>query len=345
MKTNIKCYSQCILYILFSPVRWLLEAALKIFNLVILYRIFDGIGDTIAMTTILSGLNKRLGCKGIILSRTPAIFENNDQVVAFIDYGKLSKLTRSLLKFIFRHSRGSRIFSVGPEIWTPGSYPWAPQPHGVFQEKFYEGLQPDARYRVDTSSVRPVLAFSEQELERFAKKYSHLPEHYCIVKATGGTCAYNWARLKEWSPDRFQSVISSLNHLNWVQIGQEGEPALDGVINLLGQASLREVFYLLSRAQAVLTVEGMISHAMAAFDAPAIVVFSGAHDPRGLLYHNTHPVVAATLPPCTPCWGKGCSVPGKPCTGAITAQQVVTAIEQAMKGKTQEGIIQFPAQP
>jgi hypothetical protein len=335
MKTKfsvlLKRHVECLFYLLFSPLRWLINLTLQSLHLVVIAKVTGGgIGDTLCATTILNILHHRRGVRGIAFSKNPEIFAHNSQVALNLDYEKMPKLARSLLKSACKYMSSSHIRCFGVEAWTPGTLPWRKQPIDENVPHYYELNQPDHRYRLDTDGMTPCIMFGTEEIQQYQKKFAALPPVYGVIKASGGVGRQGRVETKNWRVERMEQVIARYPDFPWVQIGQEGEPIVANTINLLGQTNLREIFYILSCAKVVLTIEGLISHTAPAFAVPTVVVFSSDRLEGGLKYPSTIPVYANPRPPCAPCWQESCHIAGKPCTENITVDQVVQAVELAL---------------
>ena len=275
----VKRHIECFGWILLSPVRWLVEKILEKKHLIILYRVWGtGLGDTLAMTTILDVLHQKRNVGGIIFSKFPELFENNPQVALNLDYNRMPKLLRSLLKKVFKYLRGKSVTCVGREEWVLGTMPWQKNPESrQDRRKFYLGvLLPDIPGNLGhLETALPVIVFGEDELRQYEERFKFLPDEFGVVKATVGATRRGGMLLKNWSVEGMQAVVLNrhASPFPWVQVGDKTEPALDGAINLLGNTSLRETFYIISRAKVVLTVEGFISHVAAALKRPLVIIF------------------------------------------------------------------------
>lgn len=326
---------ECLGWLFLSPVRWLFEWVLEKKRLIVLYKLGgEGLGDTLAITTILNVLHREEGVRGVVYSKFPTLFENNPQVVLNLDYRSMPHLQRSILKSIFKYLRGKRVICVGSEEWTLGTPPWRRSSGRHDYRRFYlGGLLPDIADDLDClKKALPFIAISEAERRQYDEHFRHLPDKFGVVKASVGASRKHLALAKNWSIEGMQAVVLSRDALpfSWVQLGDGAEPALDGTINLLGKTSLRETFYILSLAQVVLTVEGFISHAAAALGRPLVIVFSGYHNPDSFYYGPAKIVTGAPMPACAPCYQNECTTPGKPCTSSISVQQVVDACRKAL---------------
>jgi hypothetical protein len=334
MTERIQKIREWALYHVLAPIRWLFDWWMARKNLVIIYCVMgQGIGDALAISTILKSLNQQNGCRGIVFSRHPELFLHNPMVAANISYHKLSSLARSLFKTFLRSMRGEHVVCFGGEVWTLGTSPFSD--YSIHQEMkagwiWLKFLLPDGNVQLDCKTATPAIYFSKEEMATYDKKFAAIPRPFAMLKATTGVGRPGGSSLKDWEIAKFAEVIAQHPEITWVQVGQTGEPLVAGCLDWLGKTSVREVLYLLSKAKLLLATEGFLTHASAAFDVPCVIPFSGMHDYRGLLYPYTNPVVANPQPTCAPCWRDNCNQPGKPCTANITANQVSVAVLQGL---------------
>lgn len=329
-KRRIQRYREFALYILLSPLRWIFNAWMQHKNYVLLYcTIGDGIGDALALTTLLHTLHQERGCRGIIFSMYPQLFWYNPWVAHNIGYHDCSSLYRSLLKTFCRSMRGSHVICFGGEVWTLGTSPFFTKTLDERRSKDWVWLThmlPDTDLQLNSETVSPQVYFSKEEVNAFEKKFSALPQSFALLKATVGIDRHSAATLKNWDAAKIADVVASTNELNWIQVGQKGEPEISGATNLLGETSLREVLWLLSQAKLILSVEGFLTHASAAFGTPCFVPFTGVHEPSGLVYSNTIAIEPDPRPECMPCWQEICTTEGMPCRSNISSDRVIKSI-------------------
>lgn len=322
------------LYQLFSPLRWVLDCWMEHKKLVFIYCVMgEGIGDALAISTILKSLNQQKGYKGIVFSRHPELFLYNPMVATNISYHQRSSLTRSLFKTFLRAMRGKHVVCFGGEVWTLGTSPFSD--YSIHDEMkagwvWLKFLLPDNNVALEYKSATPAIYFSAEEVEAYGQKFAAIPRPFGVLKATTGVGRPGGSSLKDWEIPKFIEVIAKSPDVAWVQVGQTGEPVVAGCQDWLGKTSIREALYLLSQARVLVATEGFLTHASAAFDVPCVIPFSGMHDYKGLLYPRTIPVVANPQPDCAPCWRDNCNHPGKPCTANITVDQVVSAVSDAL---------------
>lgn len=322
------------LYQLLTPIRWIFEAWMERRNLVVLYCVIgNGIGDALALSTILNALNKDRGFRGIVFSMCPDLFLHNPMVIKNLGYHQMSSLRRSLLKTLFRNLRGPYCICFGGEVWTLNSSPLSTS---TIDDQRIPGiawinrLLPDGKLNLSLVGAKPAIFFSQAEHQACSQKFQELRKPFGLIKATIGLNRPKSTALKDWSIEGFAQMVQQCSRVTWVQVGEKGEPALPGAINLLGATSLRELLWLLSQSRILVSVEGFLTHASAAFDVSTVVPFTGIHDPAGLLYPCTIPVLPDPVPSCMPCWQEECTTEGMPCRKNISQEQMVAAVSKAL---------------
>lgn len=321
-------------YKLFTPLRLIVESVMSHFNVMFFYRVIgSSYGDTLAISAIIDHFSRQKPIKAIVFSKVPALFIANPHVILHINYNSLPRLVRSVLKSIAKYFRGKRVVCVGQEKWVLGTDPKEGYKVNGNVGRYLSNMIPDWLQKgvLISNNITPKIYFTRQELEAYQKKYAWLPAKFAAIKASVGKGRVPSMILKEWGGDKMNAVANhpALQAIHWVQIGEKGEPIILGAEDVTG-ISIRESLYIISRAQFVLTTEGFISHAAAALDVPAVVVFSGRPNLDVLVYSSTIPVVANDLPDCAPCWSDYCYLSEKVCTERITVQQVVDVIQQKL---------------
>lgn len=329
-------FREWLIYQIMTPVRLAFEAWLQRHNRVVLYCVMgNGLGDALALSTILKALHEKTGVNGMVFSMCPELFLHNPMVVKNISYHQLSSLKRSLLKSFLRAMRGKSVICFGGEVWTLATSPFTTHILDDDRAKdrnsgwrWLKHLLPDGCVDINFNQATPALFFSDAEITSFQKKFTELPDKFSLLKASVGANRSSAAEMKNWPVDFVRATVQQSAEVNWVQVGQLGEPEVSGAINLLGKTTVRETAYLISRAQLVFSMEGFITHAAAAFATPCIVPFSGVYDPYGFVYPSTLPLISPQKPKCSPCWKDACDVSGMPCMRDITVETAVTQVKK-----------------
>lgn len=323
------------LYQLLTPVRFGFECWMKRQNAVLLYCIMgNGLGDAMAISTILNAMHEKYGIRGIVFSMHPDLFAHNPQVIRNLSYKAMASGSRSLFKILLRALRGPAVICIGGEVWTVGTNPLDTRDLKKQKQAGWNWLQkllPDYQPPISYEGIYPKVFFSPEEEQRFASKYQNLKQPCAILKASVGVNRPKGAYLKDWELEKIAEVVAQTPQVQWVQLGDKTEAPIPGTLNLLGQTTIREAMWLVRQSRFILSVEGFITHAAAAFNIPAITPLTGAYDPNTFVYRNTIPLMAKPMPACSPCWADQCVVAGMPCRSGITTTQAIEAVTQALQ--------------
>lgn len=298
-------------------------------RLFLLHRIHGAsIGDALTATAFMRGVHESTGRRFVVASKYPEIFRNNPLVARHIGVGELGPLLKPLVKAVLRNARHRAIGEHGyrpPAHFTEEDIAKDHRRRISETEFCAETLASQWGVRLDYSRLLPEIYFEPPELGALAAKFA-LPPRYGVIRALG---PMTYSPNREWIVGRYQEVVRRTPWIVWVQPGTPDEPRLEGAVDLCGKADIRELFYIIRGADGVLAGEGLPNHVAAAFGVPSFVVFSGFNHVELSLYPNTIPIVRSPQVECAPCWKRSpCPVPGKPCTGDISVDQVVATLEQ-----------------
>lgn len=322
------------LYQLLTPIRYGFEWWMKRRNAVLLYCIMgNGLGDALAISTILNALHEKYGTRGIVFSMHPDLFVHNPQVIRNLSYKAMASGCRSIFKIFLRALRGPAVICIGGEVWTVGTSPFDTRDFKKQREEGWNWLQkllPDYQPAISYKDIYPKIFFSSDEDIRFAAKYQSLPKPFAIVKASVGVNRPKGAYLKDWDLKKIEAVVEGTPSIGWVQLGDKTEVPVIGAVSLLGQTTIREAMWLVREARLVLSVEGFITHVAAAINKPAITPLTASYDPKTFIYRNTIPLMAEPMPLCAPCWQETCSIAGMPCRENISLERALNAVQQAL---------------
>ncbi len=122
--------------------------------------------------------------------------------------------------------------------------------------------------------------------------------------------------IKWWSHERYQQVVDHFRgRLDFVQVGEahHNHPPLDGVIDLRGQTSLRQLVRLMYHAQGAVSAVSLLMHLAAAVDVrpgmpknrPCVVIAGGREPPHWTAYpHHQYVHTVGALRCCDNggCW-------------------------------------------
>lgn len=195
-----------------------------------------------------------------------------------------------------------------------------------------------------------------------------MPPFWLIV--SGGKFDYT---IKWWDPPRYQQVVDAFRgRITFVQIGEASHhhPPLDGVVDLRGRTTLRQLVRLMYRAEGVTTPVSVLMHLAAAVETPpgrprsrpCVVIAGGREPPDFTAYPHHQYIHRAGALPCSDqggCWrsrtvalGDGDEkdhpdqlcvnvVPGPlpRCMDMIAAREVIERVELYFDGGLLDGAV------
>lgn len=306
-------------------VRAAVDARWRRRGLFLLYMHKGGLGDAFCQTGLMRALRARHPeLRFLVLTRYPELYENLPEVARVADLRAWSRARAWLVHATLRLLRPSRShdFVYKPQRQASKDRlearpEWRPHLVELASERL--------RLPADFSDVRGRLVFSEKENAEWGARHAGLGRFALVVPAGKTSYTPN----KEWGFDNYLRLAGLLPEIRWVQAGLADNPRLPGAVDLCGATGLREMAWLISRAEFVVCGEGLHNHFCGALGTPCFVIFSGFHHPEIAAYPTTVPVLAPRRAPCAPCWRKApCPVPGKPCTGDITPEALAALIRR-----------------
>jgi ADP-heptose:LPS heptosyltransferase len=148
---------------------------------------------------------------------------------------------------------------------------------------------------------------------------------------------------RAWAPERYRELVGALRDAGWpvVLTGGPGERELttfvaDGrdVLDLGGRTDLAQLAGVLAGCHAVVTGNTGPAHLAAAVGTPVVSLFAptvpaGRWRPWGVRYELLGDQDIA----CAGCRATRCPLPGHPCLGRVTADDVVGALRRVLSGK------------
>ena len=305
-------------------IKYISTTILKPLNIFIIYRFGKAIGDQVCMSAVAKELNEQKGFKVVVFSSYPEIFYNNPYVFKNIDIRKYPNFIKKIISRALSTSKGTRI-----------EYFCFPIKDGRGLEDFMRESKAKIslikahslhfKIKLDLKDAKPQIFFTEREIKEFNKKFEFLKD-FAIIQPVGKT---TYTPNKEWGFEKYQEVVNKTkDKINWVQVGLENEKLLENVVDLRGKTkSLRELAFVISKANFVLANEGLLNHLSASVETKSFVVFSGFSQVELAKYDTTVPIVKNSQVECAPCWLlKKCPKEKKWCTEGILVDDVVNII-------------------
>jgi ADP-heptose:LPS heptosyltransferase len=290
---------------------------LKAFNIFVIYRIGNAIGDQLCMSAVVRLIDEQYSYRIVVISSYPEIFYNNPRVWKNIGVKRFSLYISRVLRFfsgpqlenfLFKNNK----YSFEEYMRSSGKGLHLVEAHSLH---FNHGIN----YNIIQNEIH----LSKSEIKKYAKKFN-LPESYSVIQPNSKR---SYTPNKQWSMENFQQVVDKRNDIHWVQVGGQNEFLLDSVEDYRDETTLRELFYIVSRSQFVFANEGLINHIASAFKVTSYVISSGFSCSSLAKYDNSVFFDASGSCENSPCWLLDeCGVSGKPCLSNIDPETVVSRL-------------------
>jgi ADP-heptose:LPS heptosyltransferase len=170
-----------------------------------------------------------------------------------------------------------------------------------------------------TVALRPYLTLTDAEAGR-----GRLRPRQVAIQSSGMDAKHAMTN-KNWSPEGYQDVVSSLrDRYDFVQVGSRVDPALDGALDLRGRTTLRETAAILAGSLAFVGQVGFLMHLARAVDCRSVIVYGGRETPAQSGYPCNENLYSPVH--CSPCWRLNTCPYDRMCLQAIGAADVAAAL-------------------
>ena len=299
------------------PLSGVINYLFKRFNIFVIYRIGNAIGDQLCMSAVVRLIDEQYPYRIVVISSYPEIFYNNPKVWKNISIKRFSLYISRVLRFfsgpqlenfLFKNNK----YSFEEYMRSSGKGLHLVEAHSLH---FNHGIN----YNIIQNEIH----LSKSEIKKYAKKFN-LPESYSVIQPNSKR---SYTPNKQWSMENFQQVVDKRNDIHWVQVGGQNEFLLDSVEDYRDETTLRELFYIVSRSQFVFANEGLINHIASAFKVTSYVISSGFSCSSLAKYDNSVFFDASGSCENSPCWLLDeCGVSGKPCLSNIDPETVASQL-------------------
>ena len=162
-----------------------------------------------------------------------------------------------------------------------------------FLDGFVEYLNEQLGLRIRVTAFKGDIHISQEEKDWFhSVELQEGPAQPFWLFASGGKFDFT---TKWWDPARYQQVVDHFRgRIQFVQVGEDHHhhPAIDGVVDLRGQTSLRQLVRLMYHAQGAVSAVSLLMHLAAAVEVkpgmplnrPCVVVAGGREPPHFTAY-------------------------------------------------------------
>ena len=264
-------------------------------------------GDDLLCTVVARELRRRGGLPVAIMSDNPDLFRGNPDVATVIPvsgalFGAIRSLGGGAVKVSYPATISDSDGAIAPTIHIAAHLCEAAGITGLVE-------------------LLPRITLSERELG-----YGRSAAQRITIMSAGSS------RIpipnKEWGPEKFQSVVDALRHrFEFVQIGSERDPRLEGTIDLRGKTSLRQAAATIANSTVFVGIVGFLMHLARAVDRRSVIVYGGREAPWQSGYTGNINLTGEV--PCAPCWYLSKCGFGHRCMTEISVESVVSAVLQA----------------
>lgn len=175
--------------------------------------------------------------------------------------------------------------------------------------------------------IRPYCYLTEEE-----KAKGKVAEEFVVIQNVGDSTHQTFMKNKQWYPDRFQHVVSLLRKkhaaLSIIQLGTEGDGALDSVIDLRGKTTLRESAAILANARCFIGTSGFLKHLARAVETRSVIIYGGrehSYQTGYICNENLNSYVD-----CAPCWHWNLCDYNRKCMDMISVDMVLKSVQKIL---------------
>jgi heptosyltransferase-2 len=296
---------------------------LDFFNLVIIYRFGEAIGDTLGITSIIEAW--KTNKKFIIFANNEAFFLNNPKVYKVISTSHLNASvnrliriiltliqSKNILRFEFNSNQTKKLRITLQEYLTKNNC------------SLFEAHSLDFKNFIITNKLQTKIYISNIEKEETLKKFKLKKNFYNIIFNSPKEKPFS--QIKKWSDEELASVVESkFRNYKWILLGsQKNKDIYSNLLNLEGKTTLRELIILISECNLVLTIEGLIAHIASSFGKKTIILQTGLTNSRIVKIHKNKKQIIINEKdiPCSPCWKKKCDQAVKICQTRISKERI-----------------------
>jgi ADP-heptose:LPS heptosyltransferase len=303
------------------PLSHLVNSLLGYFNIFVIFRAGDSIGDQLCMSAIVRLVDMQYKHRIIVISTYPELFLNNPRI--WKNYKLIQNKSGNFIVRALRFLSGKWLVNF---LYTNNNLIYE-EFMRIDAKKLHlvEAHSAHFKININFNEIKNEIYFSEDETKALISKFN-LPSHYAVIQPNG---KITYTPNKNWGFKNYQAVVLSLGQENWIQVGAYSDKVLNNATNYSGKTSLRELAFLIKYADFVLADEGLLNHIASAFNTKSYVVYSGFSPTEIANYDRTISIVNKPQVECSPCWIRGkCPQKIKYCTENISVNQVVNKIKK-----------------
>ena len=286
----------------------------------VMLQFLGGIGDELLLTIVARELKKRnRDLKIWQVSYGAEILFNNPDYTKVFDWSH-----QALRHALFLNSRRCKLDGYAEEK-IPGELYVPPEESIVTILCRKAGLK-------GKIVLRPYFYFVDGE-----KAFGTFGERQITIQCVGENSWINMKKNKLWDFQKFQKVVNAINSgifgadIKVVQMGVDKDPLLEGVTDLRGKTTLRQVAAVLHNSDCYIGMEGFLMHLARAVECRSVIIYGGhEHSFQSGYICNEN---LESHVECAPCWRWNTCDHGRKCLEMIKPDDVLRAIEKVLSKK------------
>jgi ADP-heptose:LPS heptosyltransferase len=286
----------------------------------VIFRTGWGVGDVLLTTGVIRAWRRIHGKRVIVETRFPELFLHNPDVSAIWQAGTRSDAVARMFGHRGIWRAGNAILAWFDWRSVTPRYPFpCPGRHLI------DAMADTAAVTLLPQERRPFLWLTAQERaeQEWAKGW---------VAVQGNSTTY-WTANKDWVPGRIQNVVDGLRRmgLSVLQLGDATDEPLQGVKDLRGKTSLRQVAAVLANACLFVGLEGGLVHLARAVETRSVVIYTGYTKPE----ETGYPENANLRDPAAGegCWRRDACDHCAASARSVTVDRVMQAVESLLMGE------------
>lgn len=292
-------------------------------NILIIFRYGKSIGDQLCISSLTRSIKKKNKLlKIVLIVNYTELFENNSDIYA------LFKFRRNKISFfIFRllsKLKGNFIKEFRSQFKEFKDFTYLSKLNGQHIIKAMS-CEFENIISINEIEIKNKFNLNQFEIKKMKLKFT-LPKMFALVQSQGKS---HYSNLKQWDLNKIQKIINAFPEIEWIQIGLNNEFKFENVIDFRSRTSLRELGYLFSKADFLLSHEGFYSHFSSCFKLKTFVIHPGISMISNLSYPNTIHIQKINNLDCYPCYLKNNCIKQKQwCMENISSDEVIDIIKK-----------------
>lgn len=303
-------------FIIGKPLNYFLKKK----NFIIIFRRGSTIGEHVYMSSVIREISKS-NKKILLFTNYYQIYLHNPRIHKLFKIGK-----KSFLWFFLNMLKSEKILEFNSIHATKNNHENLRKYFLYFHSNnkihLAHAMSEHFNLNLNYNNLKNEIFFSKNEIKIFEEKIS-LPPKFSLIQSTS---KHSFTKNKEWKVEGMQSIINHFRNIKWIQIGKNGEPVLENCEKML-DLSLREVAYVISKCEFIVTYEGLFNHLASCFQKKSFVIHTGFLPTEAFKYKNNVIIEQNSKMDCYPCFDLDCNEHSKKILNNMENNYVVNKIE------------------